>query len=99
MVALEAGPASHPKLLSIAGVDPSRLLALWNLTRSGRSDAAESFEKFCGLFYGVRPTYMPSMIALYLTLMMFRLTFMVGVSSPPSTLSRCGSTSNFLIVW
>jgi len=41
---------------------------------------------------------MPSMIALYFSLMTLRLTFMVGVSSPPSTLSMWGSTSNFLMV-
>jgi len=36
MVALEAGPASHPKLLSIAGVDPeqnSKSRKLMELTR------------------------------------------------------------------
>lgn len=51
-----------------------------------------------GLFDYAPPVYIPSMSALYFSLITLRLTFMVGVSSPPSTLSICGNSSNFLMV-
>ena len=43
--------------------------------------------------------YMPSMMFAYFSVTTLRLTFMVGVSSPVSTVKGAGRTSKYLICW